>query len=327
MGFTYNINNSAGTVEIDINGTIGMYREGGESVSSYNDFTRKLRDIDASSARKVIVNIRSIGGSVNEALLIYEQLKALSAKVETRCYGYTASAATIIAQAASKGERKMSANGLYLIHQSKTSSEGNSFELETSIDLLKKTDERIVAIYAEASGRPAEEFKALMKANKGRGKWLSADEALEAGLIDEIIKAEPITNINEEDIQGLPEPPQINNTMENNGILERISNWFEKRVDGEMAELTTNLAEERAKVENLVAERDTLKVENEEKDATIANLTAQVENLEKEVAELKAMAVEPTEPTQQTQDPEPTPAAPQKSANELAYEKDAAVFK
>lgn len=328
MEFTYNINNSAGTIEIDINGAIGVYREDGEGVSSYNDFTRRMRDIDASSARKVIVNIRSIGGSVNEALLIYEQLKALSAKVETRCYGYTASAATIIAQAASKGERKMSANGLYLIHQSKTSSEGNSFELETSIDLLKKTDERIVAIYAEASGRPAEEFKALMKANKGRGKWLSADEALEAGLIDEIIKAEPITNINEEDIIGLPEPPQINNTMEEkNGIFERISNWFEKRVDGEMAELTTNLAEERAKVDNLVTERDALKAENEEKEATIANLTAEVENLQKEVAELKAMAVEPTEPSQQVQDPEPTPAAPQKTANEVAYDNDVKAFK
>ena len=327
MEITYNINNSAGTVEIDINGAIGVYREDGEGVSSYNDFTRRMRDIDASSARKVIVNIRSIGGSVNEALLIYEQLKALSAKVETRCYGYTASAATIIAQAASRGERKMSANGLYLIHQSKTSTNGNSFELETSIDLLKKTDERIVAIYAEASGRPAEEFKALMKANKGRGRWLSADEALEAGLIDEIIKAEPITNINEEDIKGLPEPPQINNTMENNGILERISNWFEKRVDGEMAELTTNLAEERAKVDNLVTERDALKAENEEKDATIANLTAEVENLQKEVAELKAMAVQPTEPTQQVQDPEPTPAAPQKTANEVAYENDVKAFK
>lgn len=328
MEFTYNISNSAGTVEIDINGTIGMYREEeGEGVSSYNDFTRKMRDIDASSARKVIVNIRSIGGSVNEALLIYEQLKALSAKVETRCYGYTASAATIIAQAASKGERKMSANGLYLIHQSKTSTNGNSFELETSIDLLKKTDERIIAIYAEASGRPAEEFKALMKANKGRGKWLSADEALEAGLIDEIIKAEPITNINEEDIEGLPEPPQITNKMENNGILERISNWFEKRVDGEMAELSTNLAEERAKVDNLVAERDSLKVENEEKDATIANLTAEVENLQKEVAELKAMAVQPTEPGQQVQDPEPTPAQPQKTANEVAYDNDVKAFK
>ena len=329
MDFTFDIRNSSGTVEIDINGTIGGFSDNENGVSSYNDFTRKLREVGASSARKVIVNIRSIGGSVNDALLIYEQLKALQAKVVTRCYGYTASAATIIAQAASKGERKMSANGLYLIHQAKTDAcNANSHDLGTSLDLLKKTDERIVAIYAEASGRPAEEFEALMRENNGKGRWLSADEALEAGLIDEIIKAEPIKNINEEDIKGLPEPPQIDNTMEENkGILDRISNWFEKRVDGEVAELTNNLAEERAKVDNLVTERDTLKVENEEQKATILNLTAEVEKLQNEVAELKAMAVEPTEPSQEVQDPEPTPAAPQKTANEVAYDNDVKAFK
>lgn len=327
MDFTFDIRNSAGTVEIDINGTIGSYNESNEGVSSYNEFTRKIREIGASSARKVIVNIRSTGGSVNDALLIYEQLKALTAKVITRCYGYTASAATIIAQAATKGERKMSANGLYLIHQSKTAIDGNRHDFETSLDLLKKSDERIVAIYSESSGRPAEEFVELMKANNGKGKWLSADEALEAGLIDEIIKAEPIKNINEEDIKGLPEPPQINNNMEEKNIFERISAWFEARVDGEVATLTNDLASEREKVENLVTERDTLKVENEEQKATIANLTEKVENMEKEIAELKALQVTATEPTQQVQDPEPTPAAPQKTANEVAYDKDVEAFK
>lgn len=329
MDFTFNITNSAGTVEIDINGTIGSFSDNENAVSTYNEFTRKIREIGASSARKVIVNIRSIGGSVHDALLIYEQLKSLSAKVITRCYGYTASAATIIAQAASKGERKMSANGLYLIHQSKTdANSANSHELATSLDLLKKTDERIVAIYTEASGRPAEEFEALMRENNGKGRWLSADEALEAGLIDEIIKAEPIRNINEEDIQGLPEPPQIQDNMEENkGIFDRISAWFEKRVDGEVAELTANLADERAKVDNLVTERDSLKVENEEQKATIANLTDKVTALEDENATLKAMAVQPTEPQQQVQDPDPTPTPPAKTANEAAYDKDAEAFK
>jgi ATP-dependent Clp endopeptidase proteolytic subunit ClpP len=328
MKFEYNIQDSAGSVTIDINGTIGDYSTDEHSVSSYNDFTRKIREIGASSARKVIVNIRSTGGNVNDALLIYEQLKALSAKVVTRCYGYTASAATIIAQAASKGERKMSANSLYLIHQSMTYADGNSNDFETSLDLLKKTDERIVAIYADASGRPAEEFEALMRENNGRGRWLSADEALEYGLIDEIISAEPIKNINKEDIIGLPEPPQIKDNMEDKkGILDRISAWFEKRVDGEVAELTANLADERAKVDNLVTERDTLKVENEEQKATIANLTEKVSNLEEEIAHLKAMAVEPTEPTQQVQDQEPTPAQPTKTANEQAYDDDVKAFK
>lgn len=328
MQFDFNIQDSAGTVTIDINGIIGDYSADGNAVSSYNEFSSKIREIGASSARKVVVNIRSTGGSVNHALLIYEQLKALKAKVVTQCFGYTASAATIIAQAANKGERKMSANGLYLIHQAMTSSSGNSSDLETSIDLLKKTDERLVAIYVESSGRPAEDFVALMAENGGKGRWLTADEALEYGLIDEIVKAEPITNINKEDIIGLPEPPQITDTMEENkGIFDRISAWFEKRVDGEVAELTANLADERAKVDNLVSERDSLKVENEEQKATIANLSEKVTNLEEEIAQLKAMAVEPTEPTQQLQDPEPTAAQPTKTANEEAYDKDVNAFK
>ena len=122
MEFNFNIDNSAGTVEINIEGCIGI-PAGGENesaVATYNEFTRKIREIGASNARKVVVNIRSTGGNVNDALLIYEQLKALKAKVVTQCYGYTASAATIIAQAASAGERKMSENGLYLIHQAST---------------------------------------------------------------------------------------------------------------------------------------------------------------------------------------------------------------
>lgn len=328
MKFNYNICDSAGTVTIDINGTIGDYSADGNAVSSFTEFANKIREIGATSSRKVIVNIRSTGGSVNDALLIYEQLKALPAKVVTKCYGYTASAATIIAQAANKGNRQMSANSLYLIHQSMTDSCGNSTDLETSLDLLKKTDERIVAIYAEASGRPAEEFEALMRENSGRGRWLTADEALSYGLIDEILAAEPLQNINKEDIIGLPEPPQINDKMEENkGIFDRISAWFEKRVDGEVAELTANLADERAKVDNLVTERDSLKVENEEQKATIANLTEKVTNLEEEIAQLKAMAVERTEPTQQVQDPEPTPAQPTKTANEVAFEKDVEAFK
>lgn len=333
MEFSININNSAGTVEVDINGTIGIYSGDENAVSTYNDFTRKIREIGASSARKVIVNIRSTGGSVNDALLIYEQLKALSAKVITRCYGYTASAATIIAQAATKGERKMSANGLYLIHQAQTDVCGaNSHDLEDSLDLLNKTNERIIAIYAEASGRPAEEFDALMRENSGRGRWLSAEEALEVGLIDEIVNAEPIKNINEEDIKGLPEPPQIHNEQMDKdekkpGLLDRISVWFEAKVDGEVATLTADLATEKEKVVNLTSERDALQVLNDEHVATIAKLNEELASLKSENAELKAMQVQPTDPAQQVQDPNPTPTPPQRTANEEAYAKDAEAFK
>ena len=106
----------------------------------------------------------------------------------TRCYGYTASAATIIAQAASDGAREISANALYLIHRSACAAEGNADQMERQLDLLRKTDERLAGVYAARSGRPAEEFAALMAENDGNGRWLSPDETLAAGLADRIVR-------------------------------------------------------------------------------------------------------------------------------------------
>ena len=102
------IRNEAQTCYIDIEGTIGVEREGtgpSSGVATYEEFRREVERIAQVAAQHVVVNIRSTGGDVNDALLIYEALMGLEAQVTTRCYGYTASAATIIAQAADEGCR------------------------------------------------------------------------------------------------------------------------------------------------------------------------------------------------------------------------------
>ncbi len=129
-----------------------------------------------------MVDIRSTGGDVNDALLIHDALRSLDAHIITRCYGYTASAATIIAQAASPGCREISANALYLIHTAICATEGNAAEIAGKLDLLRQTDTRIAAVYAARSGRPAGEFETLMAENNGNGRWLSPEEAVAAGL-------------------------------------------------------------------------------------------------------------------------------------------------
>ena len=123
---------------------------------------------------------------MNDALLIHDALTALGAHITTRCYGYTASAATIIAQAASPGCREISANALYLIHTAICAAEGNAAEIAGKLDLLRQTDTRIAAVYAARSGRPAGEFEALMAENNGNGRWLSPEEAVAAGLADTV---------------------------------------------------------------------------------------------------------------------------------------------
>lgn len=187
------INNSADCCQIDIEGTIGIpeewqFDDPDARVATYERFRDALRRIAEIEAPEVVVNIRSTGGDVNDALLILDALRQLPARIVTRCYGYTASAATIIAQAASEGAREISENALYLIHNAICATEGNAAEIASEIELLHQTDARIAAVYAARSGRPAEEFEALMSENNGNGRWLSPEEAIAAGLADRVIE-------------------------------------------------------------------------------------------------------------------------------------------
>ena len=191
MNSTIKINNEAEVATIDIEGTIGLTEswqfDNDESrVATYERFKECVARIADLRNAHIRVNIRSTGGDVNDAMLIYEALRATGAHVTTCCYGYTASAATIVAQAASEGCRLIAPTSLYLIHNSLCSVEGNAEELQAEIELLRQTDERIAEIYARHSGRSIEEIATLMSENGGRGRWLSPAEVVEMGLADAI---------------------------------------------------------------------------------------------------------------------------------------------
>lgn len=185
------IHDRADLCRIEIEGTIGVPEEWqfetpDSRVATYERFRETLGRIARIESPEVIVEIRSTGGDVNDALLIHDALRSLPGRITTRCYGYTASAATIIAQAASPGCREISANALYLIHNSICASEGNAAELAAKVELLRQTDARIAGLYAARSGRPVGEFEALMAENNGNGRWLSPEEAVGAGLADRV---------------------------------------------------------------------------------------------------------------------------------------------
>jgi ATP-dependent protease ClpP protease subunit len=192
-------NSKSGTTTIDIEGTIGVpeewqFDDPANRVATYEKFGRTIAAISRISSGEIVVNIRSTGGDVGDALLIYDALTASGATITTRCFGYVASAATIIAQAASENRREISSNALYLIHNAVGSCEGNARDLLQSQELLAKTDERIASIYASRSGRPVDIFAALMAENNGNGRWLSPAETLNEGLADRVIECEPLKN-------------------------------------------------------------------------------------------------------------------------------------
>lgn len=178
---------------IEIEGTIGVpeawqFDEPADRVATYERFRETVARIAAVEAPEVLVTIRSTGGDVNDALLIHDALRQIGGRITTRCHGYVASAATIIAQAASEGCRELSSNALYLIHRASCATEGNADELGARIDLLRATDERLAALYAARSGGDAEHYAALMAENNGNGRWLSPEEALAEGLADRIVE-------------------------------------------------------------------------------------------------------------------------------------------
>ena len=191
MNSTIKINNEAEVAIIDIEGTIGLTEswqfDNPESrVATYERFKECVARIADLRNAHIRVNIRSTGGDVNDAMLIYEALRATGAHVTTCCYGYTASAATIVAQAASEGCRLVAPTSLYLIHNSLCNVEGNAEELQAEVELLRQTDARIAEIYARHSGRSVEDMALLMSENGGRGRWLSPSEVVANGLADAV---------------------------------------------------------------------------------------------------------------------------------------------
>jgi ATP-dependent protease ClpP protease subunit len=174
-------------IVINIEGEIGQYNNTVEAIQ---------KEIAPYSgiALKVIVNIRSTGGLLDEALKIYDYLHWLSELpdviVETRCFGYTASCGTIIAQSASPNMRGISEHSLYLIHCCTCDIEkGNYIGLGKQRDILMLRDEHISKIYAKHSRGVLDEKAVIeiMEENEGEGYWQEPSEVISNGLADFII--------------------------------------------------------------------------------------------------------------------------------------------
>jgi len=175
--------------EILIEGYIGYDGEKsakGKRQNQADALRAELKAIAALETDEIDVRINSPGGSVAHGIAIHDLLAAAKADVTTTVEGMTASAATVIAQAGKT--RRMSANALYLVHRVSVGAWGNIHDIELGAKDAKAMDERLAAIYAKRSCRKPEDVLALMDRANGRGEWLSADQAKDAGLIDEAVE-------------------------------------------------------------------------------------------------------------------------------------------
>lgn len=156
---------------------IYIYDEIGYFGDSAKEFAAKLTEVDAS---QVAVHLNSPGGDIFDGLAIYQALKDHPANVTVHIDGLAASIASVIAQA---GDRiVMAPKASMMIHDGWTMAVGNAGDLRKTAELLDKQSDIIASVYADRSGLPTEHWRARMLEET----WYNADEALAAGLIDEV---------------------------------------------------------------------------------------------------------------------------------------------
>lgn len=128
--------------------------------------------------------INSPGGSVSAGMAVYDTMQYVKPDVVTMCVGIAASMGAFLLSSGKKGKRFALPNSDILLHQIMGGAEGQAVEIEIAAKQIIKTKEKINQLLAKHTGQP------LTKIEKDtdRDFWLSAEEAKEYGLIDEVIK-------------------------------------------------------------------------------------------------------------------------------------------
>ncbi|MBI2097083.1 MAG: ATP-dependent Clp endopeptidase proteolytic subunit ClpP [Candidatus Sungbacteria bacterium] len=141
-----------------------------------------LESQDTKNDIKLYIN--SQGGSVSAALAIYDTMQYVKPDVSTICVGVAASAAALLLAAGAKGKRFSLPNSEILIHQVMGGAEGQATEIEIAARQILKIKQKTNEILAKHTGQKLEKIEK----DTDRDFWMSAEEAKDYGLIDEIIK-------------------------------------------------------------------------------------------------------------------------------------------
>jgi ATP-dependent Clp protease protease subunit len=129
--------------------------------------------------------INSPGGVVTAGMAIYDTIQFIKPDVATIVMGQACSMGSLLATAGAKGKRKMLPNARHMIHQPSGGAGGQATDMEIQVNEIIKMKKNLTQIYVNhnSKGKTFEEFHAAME----RDNFMSAQEALEFGLIDEII--------------------------------------------------------------------------------------------------------------------------------------------
>ena len=128
--------------------------------------------------------LNSPGGSVSAGMAIYDTMQFINCNVATYCVGQCASMAAVLLAAGTTGKRRALPNARILIHQPLAGMEGTAAEIMIHAKEFSKIKERLSRILIKHTGHPLDKIER----DTDRDRFMSADEALEYGLIDQVIE-------------------------------------------------------------------------------------------------------------------------------------------
>ncbi|MFN9746298.1 MAG: ATP-dependent Clp endopeptidase proteolytic subunit ClpP [Betaproteobacteria bacterium] len=134
--------------------------------------------------KDIFLYINSPGGSVSAGLSIYDTMNFIKPDVSTLCMGMAASMGSFLLMAGTKGKRFALPNSRVMIHQPSGGAQGQATDIEIAAREIIKTREQLNRIYADRTGQPVERIAADME----RDRWMNPAEALDYGLIDQVLE-------------------------------------------------------------------------------------------------------------------------------------------
>jgi len=139
------------------------------------------------SEKDIDIYINSPGGSITAGLAIYDTMKFIDCDIRTICIGQAASMGALLLGGGTKGKRYSLPNSRIMIHQVSGGAVGQSKDVQNQLKEMSRLEDICFSIWAEESGRTLEQIRT----DTDRDKFMSAQEALEFGLIDKILIKKP----------------------------------------------------------------------------------------------------------------------------------------
>ena len=168
-----------------------VFLQGEISTLSANEVVMKLLYLQSVNRRKDInFYINSPGGSVSATLAIYDTMKILSCPVATYCVGLAASGGAILLAGGTKGKRYALQHSKVMIHQPWGGVGGQVSDIEIQANEILKDRQTLNEILSECSGKSVEQIAK----DVDRDFYLSATEAKEYGIVDNILSKAPSTS-------------------------------------------------------------------------------------------------------------------------------------